>query len=123
MLKCRSKTIYHPFILVAFYLDILPDELTSRIPRSTIHDWKQKTVTELMGYDWYCQQQQYFTTLQAIAANRRLVRWNRSLLRVIALSRFMKKYAGQIEARLFNAAEVIVHSVQKVQVELGLLLR
>ncbi|KYP13817.1 hypothetical protein [Flavihumibacter sp. CACIAM 22H1] len=94
--------------------------MMARIPRSTLHDWKHKIVTELMGYDWYCEQQPYFTTLQAIAINQRLMLWNRALLRLIALRRFMKKCPTQMENRLFHAAEVVVHTIQKIQAVAGL---
>ena len=35
----RQKTTYHPFLLIAFHLNCLPDNELLAIPRSTRFDW------------------------------------------------------------------------------------
>ena len=119
MIDRRPKQTYHPFVLVAFFLDILPAEVIAVIPRSTLYDWKHKQVNELVGYDWYCGQQHLFTTLQAVATSRQLLRINRALLRVIALQRFIKKYQQQLAAGLSGTVAVAVRGIQKMRIVLG----
>jgi len=116
----RPKQSYHPFVAVAFYLRILPDRLLIKIPRSTRYEWQHKQVTDLFGYDWYCQNQHLFQTLQEVAASSRLLQVNRALLRVIAVQRFFKKYIMQIRLKTFNAAATAVSTIQKVQEVIGL---
>ena len=116
----HPKHSYHPFVLVAFFLDILPAEMIAVIPRSTLYDWKHKQVNELVGYGWYCEQQPLFTTLQAVATNRQLLRINRALLSVIALQRFMKKYQQQLTAGLSGTVAVAIRGIQKGRIVLGM---
>ena len=120
MIDRRPKQTYHPFVLVAFFLDILPAEVIAVIPRSTLYDWKHKQVNELVGYGWYCEQQPLFTTLQAVATNRQLLRINRALLSLIALQRFMKKYQSSLAAGLLGTVDVAVRGIQKMRIVFGM---
>lgn len=43
----QSRQSYHPFVMVAFYLQFLPEEILGAIPRSTRHEWQHKPVTQL----------------------------------------------------------------------------
>jgi putative transposase len=115
----HPKQAYHPFIPVAFYLNILPENLLIKIPRSTRYDWQHKRLTELFGYDWYWQNQPLFHTLQAVAASRRLLQLNKALLRVIAIQRFLQRHKTHIRFKMFNAAAAAVTNIQKVQQVLG----
>jgi hypothetical protein len=51
------KTSYHPHFVIAFYLNCLPVEWTSQIPRSTRHDWLHKNQQEMFGFEWSNQNQ------------------------------------------------------------------
>jgi len=113
------KTSYHPAILVAFYLNCLPGELHRQIPRTTKHDWQHKNLCACFGYEWYCNNQQLFNTLQQLSANEQLLKINRALLRIIALQRFLQKYAGQVQQKVYNAAATAAHTVKKLQQVLG----
>jgi hypothetical protein len=115
----RPKQSYHPFVAVAFYLHILPDQLLLKIPRSTRYERQHKQVTDLFGYDWYCQNQHLFQTLQQVAVSSRLLQLNRALLRVIAIHRFLQRYKTQIQFKTFNAAATAVTNIQKLQEILG----
>lgn len=119
-MKIRPKQSYHPFVVVAFYLHILPEKLLSQIPRSTRHEWQHKPVMELFGYDWYCQNQHLFNTLQDVAASKRLLQVNKALLRIIAIQRFLQKYQSHIRHKIFNAAGTVVHNIHKIMEILGL---
>lgn len=107
-------------MLVAFYLNILPEDLRGVIPRSTLYDWGTKSVEELVGYHWYCQEQPLFSTLKEVALNKRLLKLNIALLRIIAIQRFLKKYKVRIREKVLNAAETVIHNISKVRDELGL---
>ena len=58
-MHAKQKTAYHPYLIVAFYLHFLPPEWKDRIPRSTRYDWQQKRQSDLFGYEWCQQHQQY----------------------------------------------------------------
>ncbi len=114
------KTSYHPAVLVAFYLQCLPQELLQHIPRSTQYDWLHKNLSACFGYEWYCQNQHFFYTLKEVAGNKRLLQVNRAMLRIIAIQNFLKSYAAQIHERAFNAAATVVSNIKKVQDVLGI---
>ncbi len=118
-MKKTPKTTYHPFLLVAFYLDFLPDDLKYTIPRSTRFDWKNKNIETTFGYQWCCQQQLLFHTLQQVAVNKKLINISRALIRVIAVQHFIKKYKSQIKSKLFNSAAVVVRNIEKITHVLG----
>ncbi|MEO8772123.1 MAG: hypothetical protein ABI402_18635 [Ferruginibacter sp.] len=113
------KTSYHPAILLACYLNWLPDELLQKIPRSTKYDWLHKNLCACFGYDWYCSNKHLFTTLQEVAVNKKLLSINKALLRVIALQKFLKKYARQIHEKIYHAAATAISNIKKVQGILG----
>jgi hypothetical protein len=113
------KRSYHPFITVAFYLNMLPDGILQQIPRSTAFEWKHKTVTQLFGYEYYCQNLHLFNTLQAVANNKKLLQVNKALLRIIAIRHFIKKYNNQLRLKLFNASATVLHNISKAQSVLG----
>lgn len=113
------KASYHPSILIAFYLHCLPDDLAQKIPRSTKHDWLHRNLTACVGYDWFRQNQPLFFTLKEVANSKKLMKINRALLRIIALHRFLTKYAAQIRERVFQAAATVVINVKKVQDDIG----
>lgn len=111
----RAKQAYHPYILLGYYLHILPDEVLQRIPSSTKHDWKQKNNQLLFGYDWFLQNQSSFTVLQQVFTNKKLLKINRALLRIIALGRFIKKYHTRIKDNIGNAGEAVLNNICKTQ--------
>ena len=121
-MNTKTKQSYHPFIVIAFYLNILPEKLRAIIPRSTRYEWEQKPVMELFGYDWYCQNQHLFHTLQQVAASRRLLQLNRAFLRIIAIQRFLQRYSEQIRNKIFNAASTVISNINKVKEIIGLTL-
>ena len=114
------KASYHPAILIGFYLNCLPDKLYNHIPRSTRFDWKHKNNTVQFGHQWFLQNQALFSALQAVSTNQRLLQINLALLRVIALQRFMKKYAEQLREHVFNTPQVILHTIRKLKKIIGL---
>ncbi|PZR06930.1 MAG: hypothetical protein DI539_24255 [Flavobacterium psychrophilum] len=116
----RVKQSYHPYILLGFYLNILPEGILSRIPPSTKHDWKNRNTELLFGYDWYLQNQSSFTILQQVFTNKKLLKANKALLRLIALKRFITQYQTRIKDRIGNTASVVVNNIRKVNKELPL---
>ena len=119
-MKNKAKQSYHPFVAIAFYLQMLPETLLTQIPRSTRYEWQHKKITELFGYDWYCQNKHLFTTLQQVAASRRLLQLNKTFLRIIAIQRFCKRYQAHIRHKVFNAAGTAINNIKKVQKIIGL---
>jgi putative transposase len=110
----RPKTSYHPYLMVAFYLNCLPADLVQRIPRSTRHEWSHKDQVALYGHEWYLENKQLFGTLQEVAASKQLLRVNRALLRVIALKRFMELYQERIKGNIFQIREVVLNTIHKI---------
>jgi putative transposase len=108
----RTKLIYHPYLIVAFHLHCLPDELRARIPRSTRFDWSQKELSTCFGFEWASQQQQLFATLQQVACSRKLLRVNIALLRIIAIRRFLHQYAARLSGKAVQ--QVVLGTIEKV---------
>ncbi|MFT3947195.1 MAG: hypothetical protein QM763_09500 [Agriterribacter sp.] len=115
----RSRQSYHPFVMVAFYLQFLPEDISAAIPRSTRHEWQHKPVSELFGYDWYCRNLHLFHTLQEIAASSKLQKINMALLRIIAIQRFMHKYKLLMQSRLSAVNTVVLSNIAKAAKQTG----
>src|SRR5450432_2741342 len=90
----HTKTSYHPYLLVAFYLNCLPNNILQIIPRSTRYDWSQRDIQDSFGYDWFLENKDLFHTLEMVAINKKLLKINKALLRIIAIILFMKDAAG-----------------------------
>lgn len=114
------KQSYHPYFLLAFYLNCLPGEWKQLIPRSTQYDWKHKDTAILFGHDWYLQNKHLFTTLELVANNKKLLQINSALLRAIALTRFMQKYYKCIQQKKPAVQKVVVKNIQKIASIVGL---
>ena len=113
-MHAHSKTTYHPYFLIAFYLQCLPSEWVECIPRSTRHDWRQKKEAGLCGYDWYQQHRAMFTTSQQIASHGRLLKVNRALLRIIALRNFVATHSRRIKGNAFGINAVVLSNLEKI---------
>lgn len=116
----RSRQSYHPFVMVAFYLHLLPDEIMCHIPRSTKHDWHSRSPASLFGYDWYCRNKHLFDTLHEIAVSKKLLNINKALLRIIALQRFIHKYKLLMRSRLSAVNTVVLDNIEKAGKQIGL---
>jgi putative transposase len=114
MHPCRSKTCYHPYLLVAFHLNCLPENMLQIIPRSTRFDWDKRDLQSSFGYDWFLENKDLFHTLQLVAINKKLISINRVFLRVIAVKRFIKENATGIRAGRMSLKTVVVSNIQKV---------
>ena len=108
----RTKLTYHPYLIIAFHLHCLPDELRARIPRSTRFDWSQKELSTAFGFEWACHQEQFFATLQQVATSHKLLRVNIALLRIIAIRRFLHQYATRLSSKAVQ--QVVVGNIEKV---------
>ena len=64
----QTKNSYHPYVLVAYYLNSLPEEILSTIPRSTRFDWCQRNIVESFGYGWFKENEEQFNTTKPKAA-------------------------------------------------------
>jgi len=49
----RTKNYFEPYILVAYYLKCLSDDIVTVIPRSTRFDWQHGDANNSFGYDWF----------------------------------------------------------------------
>jgi putative transposase len=108
----RTKLTYHPYVIIAFHLHCLPDELKLCIPRSTRFDWGQKELNTAYGFEWACQQEQFFATLQQVATSQKLLRVNVALLRIIAIKRFLHQHAARSSSKIIQQA--IFGTIEKV---------
>jgi putative transposase len=114
------KTSYHPSLVVAFYLNCLPNELQQHIPRSTRFDWRNKDKSTYFGHDWYCQNKQLFQTLQQISASKKLLLIVICLLRVIAIKKFITSHAVSIKRNRSTVCDTVLANIGKVTPVLGL---
>ena len=72
----HSKTLYHPYLIVAFYLNCLPENILQLISGSTRFDWHHRKIQDSFGYDWFVGNKELFQTLQLIAINKKLLKIN-----------------------------------------------
>jgi putative transposase len=113
------KQSYHPAFQVAYFLQGLPDDMLKQIPRSTRYEWKHKNEAALFGYDWFSQNRQLFTTLQQVCNNRKLLKINLALIRIIALKNFVAKHIRKTGHTVTSAASAILFNIHKVRHVLG----
>lgn len=115
-----SKRSYHPFILIAYYLNFLPIELLQSIPNSTRYDWKHKDLNALFGTQYFNDNKELFKTLEAVAQHQKLQKTIRVLLQVIAFTRFIKTYHERLKVNLQNIQQVAVWHIKKINTHLPL---
>jgi putative transposase len=115
----HTKTSYHPYLLVAFYLNCLPKNILQIIPRSTKFDWNHRDIQDSFGYDWFLENKDLFHTLEMVAINKKLLKINKAFLRIIAIMRFMKDNAAGIKAGRILLKTVVVSHIQKVAATFG----
>jgi hypothetical protein len=108
------KTTYHPAIIVAFYLNCLPDDIAATIPRSTKSDWMKKKESSLFGYNWYCNNQELFTVMKKLAENQSLLKINKTLIRIITLIRFIKNNSVLLANRFCSAQKIVLHRIERM---------
>src|SRR5450631_315817 len=110
----RPKTCYHPFVLIAFHLNCLPDNLLRAIPRSTQFDWIHRDIQDSFGYGWFQENKHLFYTLQLVSQNKKLLKINTALLRVIAIKAFIKRNSTGIAAGLATVKMTVTSNILKV---------
>ena len=115
----HSKASYHPYLLVAFYLNCLRENILQIIPRSTRFDWHHRKIQDSFGYDWFVGNKDLFQTLQLISINKKLLLINKAFLRIIAIKRFMDTNTAGIKAGRVLLKSVLVYNIQKVTVVFG----
>jgi putative transposase len=108
----RTKLTYHPYLIIAFHLHCLPNELRLRIPRSTRFDWSQKELKTAFGFEWASRQESLFDTLQQVACSQRLLQVNIALLRIIAVKRFLHQHVSKSSSKAVQ--QVISGTIEKV---------
>ena len=116
----RPKTCYHPFVLIAFHLNCLPDNLLRAIPRSTQFDWIHRDIQDSFGYGWFQENKHLFYTLQLVSQNKKLLKINTALLRVIAIKAFIKGNSAGIAAGLATVKMTATSNILKVTRVFGL---
>jgi putative transposase len=84
------------------------------IPRSTRFDWDKRDLQNSFGYDWFLKNKDLFQTLQLVAMNKKLLKINRVLFQIIAISRFMRVNMAGIKAGRMSLKTVVVSNIQKV---------
>src|SRR4051812_8903169 len=106
------KTSYHPAITVAFYLNCLPPDLSQYIPRSTRFDWLHKDKSTYFGHEWFCQNQQLFQTLQQVSTNKKLLKINKALIRIIAIKLFITNHSTSIKNKILSITQTVLFNHQ-----------
>lgn len=115
----RNKNSYHPYILVAYYLNCLPENILSVVPRSTRFDWHHRDLINSFGHAWAKENEGEFEALKLVAQNKKLLAINKALLRVVAIKRFVETNASKIRAGGWGLKRVVLNSIQKVACIIG----
>jgi hypothetical protein len=108
-----------PYLLVAFYLNCLPENILQIIPRSTKYDWDKREIQNSFGYDRFLENKDLFHTLRLVAINKKLLKINKAFLRIIAIKRFMKINAAGIMTGRKLLKTVVIKNIQKVAATIG----
>lgn len=116
----RTKTIYHPNLIAGYYLNILPAELFKQIPRSTQHDWNVKQHLNMFGSDWGSSNRKRLETFSVINNNKRLLAINESLVKIIAIKKYIARYANRIKDGIGQADKTVLKHIKKAAFTLGL---
>lgn len=116
----HTKTIYHPNFIAGYYLNILPANLLKQIPRSTRHDWNEKQHKNMFGSDWDCQNGERLAILTALNTNKTLLAINNSLIKVIAIKKYITKYTKRIKDGIGQANKIVLKHTKKAAAVLGL---
>jgi transposase InsO family protein len=115
-----AKTIYHPNFIAGYYLNILPPDLLHKIPRSTRHDWNVKQHKNMFGSHWGCNNRQRIETLALINGNETLLAINKTLVKVIAIKKYIAKHIIRIKGGIGNADKIVLTHIKKAATVLGL---
>jgi putative transposase len=115
-----TKTIYHPHLIAGYFLKILPPNLLQQIPRSTQYDWKKKQEKNMFGNDWSDKNKERLKTLQLIHNNDSLLKINNALLKIIAVKKYIAKYALRIKDGIGKADATVLTHIKKAASILGL---
>jgi len=83
MIPHRSRNQYHPVVPLAFGLALLLPEVYRQVPRSTRHDWRIRQAKQLFG-------QELAGVFPALTTNHWLLRVNKTLIRILAIRKFIK---------------------------------
>jgi putative transposase len=113
------KRQYHPYIPLAFHLQILPQQALLQIPRSTKYYWRKKELHSLSGAEYANSQDEFLNTLSLIARNKQLLSANKALLKVIALIKFVIKYKGAIKAGRSAINSCLLSKVKDISSVIG----
>jgi len=115
----NTKTCYHPYLLVTFYLNCLPENILQFIPRSTKYDWDKREIQNSFGYDWFLENKYLFHTLQSVATNKNLLKINKAFIRIVAIKRFMIINMAGFKADRKLLKTVVINNIQKAAVTIG----
>ena len=116
----RTKTIYHPNFIAGYYLKILLANLLKQIPRSTQHNWNVKQQLDMFGSDWGSNNRERLETLSVINNNQKLLAINKSLVKIIAIKKYIARYANRIKDGIGQADKIVLKHIKKAAEVLGL---
>jgi hypothetical protein len=99
MIPHRGRKQYHPVVPLAFGLALLPPDVYRQVPRSTRHDWRIRQAKQLFGQELVTQQQKLAEVCSALTTNNWLLRVNKTLIRILAIRKFIQTHAAAIRAQ------------------------
>lgn len=114
------KRQYHPYIPLAFHLNILPEKATQQLPRSTRHYWRKKDLQQLAGYEFAIGQQDLLDTVATIASNKHLLAVNKALIKMIAIIRYIRKYRLGIKSGRAPIVNCLIKKINSIVPTIGL---
>ncbi len=114
------KRKYHPYVPLAFHLNILPAQALNELPRSTKYDWRKKDLEQLAGHEYAVQQQEQLHTLSVIASNKHLLAINKALVKAMAIGRFIRNYRDAIKIGREPVANCVIRQIKRITPVMGL---
>ncbi|MFZ6025671.1 MAG: hypothetical protein ACOYVG_14570 [Bacteroidota bacterium] len=116
----HNKRSYHPYILLAFHLQLLPPQVFLQLPRSTKQYSKSKNQADLFGFELCSQQEDIIHTLSLVTRNKQLLTFNKALLHILAIKKYVQTYLFAIRQKRPSIIQTLVHNIQKVTGVIGL---
>ena len=109
---------YHTNLILLHHFDLLPQEMKSTIPRSTLANWKKKDTSEIIGCDHVSDND--VSTLKTIAKSRKLLKVAKALYYLFKTISILVRQAENKATLLRKNKSLILYTIDKVKPVLGL---
>ena len=113
------KHTYHTDTIIQYQLGLLPDEAIGRIPSSTLHNWKSRDLSQLMGVEYLYGNAETMELLKTIASVKHLLKAAKALFLIYRAYVTMLQSLKTYHKVLHDSQKLIVDTINQTNVILG----